>query len=691
MMKAIRTAAIAVLLVLLGVRVQFAGFASFGAITGGIGGIGTNQTGSDGLINVKNYGVKGDGSTDDTTAIQNAINTACSTSGSAPDNGYPYPTLFFPCGKYITTAPIIQTCTLRMVGDSRFCAGWDHTSDYFPIFTYVGSGYISGGANLSASPLVSGSTYAMNWDAVSGDGYFYNLKEAIIGTTLPTITAPLNGLSEFTAEAFVNFAAGGTVGNSYYLTDSAENYLGPTPGSVQRDFSIYVVQQSSSSDLHAILNLSGGSVSLTASSALPNATTKHIALTYDGSTVRLFVAGQVVASASGSGTLVQPESSSWLLGDQYYGDLAAYGAQTNWDGQVQSFRVSNTARYTSNFTPPTTALSSDSNTLLLLNTNAFNNNLFQQVTYVADGRSGTGAYLFPYRENLFGGSEGGQIENMAFDDGSIGFLQATGQNIVVKNVSLYDVLVGLKTWNYTYQNHFENVTVSGYEAGMEVTINSEADVHNYTDLSVGLYGFVFGPVSNGALYDSFIQGTSYQLAGIVALNGGLFQNVVEDDETNSAAVGAITSGQTQFINSALEVYGGESDGSCVHDEPVVKNLSGPVTLTNSVAEMCAAASSPVVYMANSAASANFEHSFVNGVPADSSSVPVSLGSYTYTTTVDNAPPSGTVSELPSNPRVGALFDITDCGTCSFGSTCTHSASPVALCPEKYNGSAWVAY
>ena len=61
------------------------------------------------VINVKDYGAVGDGSTDDTTAIKNAI-TAC----GAGD------TLYFPKGKYKVTDTLSLTTRINMYGDGQY-------------------------------------------------------------------------------------------------------------------------------------------------------------------------------------------------------------------------------------------------------------------------------------------------------------------------------------------------------------------------------------------------------------------------------------------------------------------------------------------------------------------------------------------------------------------------------------------
>ena len=85
----------------------------------------------------------------------------------------------------------------------------------------------------------------------------------------------------------------------------------------------------------------------------------HYAITRSGNTFRLFINGYQAASSTSSNALGVPASLGVSLG--------AYAAgQYVWEGNISNVRVvKGTALYTSNFTPPTSALTAVSNTKLL--------------------------------------------------------------------------------------------------------------------------------------------------------------------------------------------------------------------------------------------------------------------------------------------------------------------------------------
>jgi hypothetical protein len=87
-------------------------------------------------------------------------------------------------------------------------------------------------------------------------------------------------------------------------------------------------------------------------------TFNHVAWTRSGTSIRLFVNGTQVGST-------QTSSQSYVLQN----DDLFIGSQKNsnyTNGHIDEVRISNIARYTSNFTPSTSAFVNDANTVLLL-------------------------------------------------------------------------------------------------------------------------------------------------------------------------------------------------------------------------------------------------------------------------------------------------------------------------------------
>ena len=73
----------------------------------------------------------------------------------------------------------------------------------------------------------------------------------------------------------------------------------------------------------------------------------HIAMTRDGTTLRLFVDGSLHGSATNNGTGVSQTNNPLRIGD-------TGGGRNSLDGYIDDFRITyGKARYTSNFTAPT--------------------------------------------------------------------------------------------------------------------------------------------------------------------------------------------------------------------------------------------------------------------------------------------------------------------------------------------------
>jgi hypothetical protein len=99
----------------------------------------------------------------------------------------------------------------------------------------------------------------------------------------------------------------------------------------------------------------------------------HVAGVHDGSTVYLYVDGNLIDSAPYTGQ----------IGDSYEDIVInrhtwASGSSERLNGKIDELRISNIARYTSNFTPPLYEFSNDSNTLALWH---FNGNMQDESQY----------------------------------------------------------------------------------------------------------------------------------------------------------------------------------------------------------------------------------------------------------------------------------------------------------------------
>ena len=70
-----------------------------------------NSLGATNFINVKAYGAKGDGKTDDSSSIQAAIDYASSIGGG---------TVFIPVGTYIINTPLVCRSYVNIIGDSKY-------------------------------------------------------------------------------------------------------------------------------------------------------------------------------------------------------------------------------------------------------------------------------------------------------------------------------------------------------------------------------------------------------------------------------------------------------------------------------------------------------------------------------------------------------------------------------------------
>jgi len=115
-----------------------------------------------------------------------------------------------------------------------------------------------------------------------------------------------------------------------------------------------------------IYNLSTSVPQFISTTTTANNTWYHIALSRSGTSLRLFVNG----TQEGATVTTSADIDTGAGSEFYYIGFA--GASADYNGYTDEVRVSNTARYTANFTAPTEPFVNDSNTLLLVHADGTN-------------------------------------------------------------------------------------------------------------------------------------------------------------------------------------------------------------------------------------------------------------------------------------------------------------------------------
>ena len=235
----------------------------------------------------------------------------------------------------------------------------------------------------------------------------YLAPSAPAGRTAKTITSQ-NGAAISTAQSKFGGASALFDGSNDYLTvDTSTDFtftgdftlecwvrfpvLPANPSNITLwncDHLFYIAYYSGSNFWEIDIFQGGQNRVTTIASGNLNLTTNtwyHIAYSRSGGTVKVFLDGVEKCSIA-YGSTISTTSPNQLGSSPTYGYKNMY---------IDEFRISNNARYTSGFTPPTSAFTNDANTLLLLHMNGTNgsttftddNGVREQQGIVANGNA----------------------------------------------------------------------------------------------------------------------------------------------------------------------------------------------------------------------------------------------------------------------------------------------------------------
>lgn len=198
----------------------------------------------------------------------------------------------------------------------------------------------------------------------------------------------------------------------------------------------------------------------------------HVALAYDGTTIRLFVGipGQqsfLVASTVVSGTVTQQYTEDVIFGPSSQDWPYCTLLNACFVGHVYSLRISNVARWTAPFITPNSPLSMlDGNSLLCLNPGYSTFDMFIQAT--------DHSYL-PVRwlnKSLVAGVGNVQIRDMGIG-GASGLLMMYAQNCILDNVDIGNSgRYNLHGWNNCFNNAVNSSRIGGARLGFVGSIAS---------------------------------------------------------------------------------------------------------------------------------------------------------------------------------------------------------------------------
>jgi hypothetical protein len=333
------------------------------------------------------------------------------------------------------------------------------------------------------APGTGSSLDAANPEMFPGAGYGNNNASIEIGNP-GNLERSLNGLRHFTVEFYIEpFASDAGAFANFHLIDIA---AGSPEASNISALSLGTNGQTSGcayNCLYASTNIGGSKVVINGSGVTDSLTINrihHVALTYDGSTLRLFIDGKQIGSAAASGNWTIPPYESIVV--------ASYGPAVYPNGHpttpvlaafYDSIRFSKIARYTSNFAKPRAKFEPDTNTLFLMN---FPTNSPAGTIQAVWGNKTKNVFIPIPTSNGAAEVNPGYVGDLSVGDNGIWadwMVNSTIENIAIPDAGRTCVTLA----DNAYQDTLRHIEC-GVVPGARTTV-----------------GFVFGKQSNNNLYD----------------------------------------------------------------------------------------------------------------------------------------------------------------------------------------------
>ncbi len=463
-----------------------------------------------GSLNAKAFGATGDGTTDDTVALQTAFSPC--TSGSTSPN----PNVYLPSGVYYHTIPLAYNCPNGDLGGALFSGTYGGTPG--APATRLTQNY-DGPSIIMEAPASNNITLAA--PIVGSAGNSYQVSAAASGTNngimlnlRDTPAMEWNGLASFTIEGFFKISSAPGQ-DAMFVASVGGTSAKPTsnPGSytfqwLSNSFSggasAYAIGVAGSAgDIAAIATIGGTTYHLVSSTVPTVNTVFYVVLQYDGSNIKLWM----VAPGTALGTPAVTQAATGTLTQSLYEDIGMPGTSQAFHGGgvsgyspnafLESWRFSNSSRgYTNATTAPSANLANDSSTSLLLNFPAACASIGQascspdNMVEAVSGTRGVNVYL-----PVDGGNEGNALDGNSIHDLNLVGGPLWGNwniNSIWRNIDVSSPTEGFECFNNCFQTTWDHLHVEN--DGERVGFDMGNSAHDFTlnnlladDAKVGLY------------------------------------------------------------------------------------------------------------------------------------------------------------------------------------------------------------
>ena len=558
------------------------------------------------IFDVTKFGAKGDGATDDTDAIQAAIDAA--SVGIQGETG----TVYFPrtqtIQSYKITKPLfVQKSGISLVGENYNSATIKLDGSPSTLLAITPNGTVAGTDPVTVPALI-GTGNAMRYIQGSGPNQtqYFDLRD--------NIAFDLNGTSGISVECVINYIS--TVIDTHIIYNhSGIDQFSPAV-ITESGLSLYLT--TGSGDGYATLVGSITTNNGTYQVALADAVTKNVTtcvqLSWDGSNLRVFAGlpGTLTTSASiaAPGTLVQKYYEGAWIGCGFSEAWPAFIPEDDvFDGYVDSFRISNFARNISDYVTQTDKFATGNggnvnvggagnNTIFLCNFETYRgswkaytyNSISGEIFWYIVNRVGKGG-------GFIGGSSYTSVKNLGLICPEGRALQIIGtQHNTLENVSL----IGRYGVSYEidcYYNKIRNVDIyDGIVPSGTYPANISKLCASGGSINIDINNLF---ISSGAIYPIYLHGSTSAKSIGLAVNGFCFvpvmivqdfsfatssiDSMLFDSEDVALFPGYPTNKGNWITGIGLSSIGSIKFTSCLvdvslsNDIPVVK---GPVQVAN---------------------------------------------------------------------------------------------------------------